>query len=211
VAPTTQIKEIVEAHILQIVEFSLPLPDNKSEDEATDIFEVFAAQKRKQEGKAAKLPELIEPATQTTPTPPPTIQAKPLTTQNKPGPQYCYQATVEDQCLVSELQDWLMGGKLIQTTPAHVLATSPAIHKELIEKLQVHWVEVNTFKSYPELNSHPSKMTIPHEPNYSLPLLKIDVAFNGSITEPAVLDPGSQIVVIRKDLVQEVNACINPS
>jgi hypothetical protein len=135
VAPTAWVEEVVEAHILQIVEFSSPLPDDESEDEAMDIFEVFAAQKRKREGKAAKLPELIKPAVQTMPAPPPTIQAKLLTTQNKPGPQYCYQATVEDQCLVLELQDWLMGGKLIQTTPAHILAASPTIRKELVEKL----------------------------------------------------------------------------
>jgi hypothetical protein len=118
---------------------------------------------------------------------------------------------MEDQCLISELQDWLMGGKLIQTTLAHVLATSPAIHKELVEKLQVHRVEVNVFESYPELDSHPSEMTILHEPDYSLLLLEIDMAFNGSITEPTVLDPSSQIVVIRKDLAQEVNTHINPS
>jgi hypothetical protein len=46
-APTTQIKEVVEAHILQVMEFSSPLPNNESEDEAMDIFEVFTTQKRK--------------------------------------------------------------------------------------------------------------------------------------------------------------------
>jgi hypothetical protein len=54
-------------------------------------------------------------------------------------------------------------------------------------------------------------MMILREPDYSLPLLKIDVALKGSIVEPAVLDPGSQIIVIRKDLAQEVNMCVNPS
>jgi hypothetical protein len=54
-------------------------------------------------------------------------------------------------------------------------------------------------------------MTIQREPDYSLPLLEIDIAFDGSITEPAVLDPSLQIIVIRKDLMEEVNACINPS
>jgi hypothetical protein len=124
------------------------------------IFEVFAAQKRKQESKAAKLHELVEPAMQTMPMPPPTTQAKlpelveltvqtmpmplltaqakPPTTQNKPGLQYHYQATTEDQCLISELQAWLLDGKLIQTTPAHILAASPIICKELIEQLHVH-------------------------------------------------------------------------
>jgi hypothetical protein len=42
-APTAWIEEVVEAHILQIAEFSPSLPTDKSEDEAMDIFEVFAA------------------------------------------------------------------------------------------------------------------------------------------------------------------------
>jgi hypothetical protein len=67
------------------------------------------------------------------------------------------------------------------------------------------------FESYPKLDSHPSEMMIPHEPDYSLLLLKIDMAFSRSITKPTVLDPGSQIIVIRRDLAQEVNAHVNPS
>jgi hypothetical protein len=118
---------------------------------------------------------------------------------------------VEDQCLVSKLQAWLLDGKLIQTTLAHVLAASPAIHKELVKWIHVHQVKVNVLEGFTKLDPYPSKMTIPCEPNYLLPLLEIDVAFNGSITEPAVLDPSSQIVVIRKDLAQEVNTHINPS
>jgi hypothetical protein len=47
VAPTTQIEEVVEAHILQVTEFSSPLPDDESEDGVMDIFKVFAAQKKK--------------------------------------------------------------------------------------------------------------------------------------------------------------------
>jgi hypothetical protein len=148
---------------------------------------------------------------QTTPTPPPTIQVKLLTTQNKPGPQYCYQATAEDQCLISKLQAWLLDGKLIQTTLAHVLATSPAICKELIEQICVHWVKVNTLKGFTKLDPYSCEMMIPCEPDYLLPLLKIDIALNRSIVKPVVLDPGSQIIIIRKDLAQEVNMHINPS
>jgi hypothetical protein len=94
---TAQIEEVVEAHILQTTKFSPPLPTNKSEDEAMDIFEVFATQKRKQESKAAKLPKLVGPTTQTMSAPLTTAQAKLPTTPNKPGLQYCYQATMEDQ------------------------------------------------------------------------------------------------------------------
>jgi hypothetical protein len=79
----------------------------------------------------AKLPELVEPAAQTMPMPPPATQVKPPLTQNKPGLQYHYQATVEDQHLISELQAWLLDGKLIQTTLAHILAASPQFAKSL--------------------------------------------------------------------------------
>jgi hypothetical protein len=47
VAPTAWVEEVVEAHILQVAEFSLPLPNDKSEDEVMNIFEVFTTQKRK--------------------------------------------------------------------------------------------------------------------------------------------------------------------
>jgi hypothetical protein len=42
----------------------------------------------------------------------------------------------EDQQLIAELQSLLMEGKLAQTTPEHILAASPAIRKDLVEKLQ---------------------------------------------------------------------------
>jgi hypothetical protein len=83
--------------------------------------------------------------------------------------------------------------------------------QDLIEWIHVCWVKVNALKNFAKPDPYPSKTTTPHEPDYSLPLLEIDVAFNGSITKPAVLDPGSQIIVIRKDLVQEVNVHVNPS
>jgi len=47
------------------------------------------------------------------------------------------------------------------------------------------------------------------EPTYSLPLQEIDVAFGNGSAEPGLLDPGSQIVVICKDLAQELNTHIN--
>jgi hypothetical protein len=48
-APTSQIEEVVETHILQVAEFSSPPPANELEDEAmdSDIFEVYTMQKKK--------------------------------------------------------------------------------------------------------------------------------------------------------------------
>ncbi|KAI0264080.1 hypothetical protein BGY98DRAFT_878291, partial [Russula aff. rugulosa BPL654] len=40
-------------------------------------------------------------------------------------------------------------------------------------------------------------------------LREIDILIGGKITEPGVIDPGSQIIVIRKDLAHEAGATIN--
>ena len=47
------------------------------------------------------------------------------------------------------------------------------------------------------------------EPVHSLPLLEIEVLVGNLSTEHGILDPGSQIVVICRDLTKEVGARIN--
>ncbi|KAI9449120.1 hypothetical protein F5148DRAFT_987770 [Russula earlei] len=54
----------------------------------------------------------------------------------------------------------------------------------------------------------PLPLTVP-EPEYSLPLQEVDITFTPGLTEPGVIDPGSQIIVIRQDLAREVNTKIN--
>jgi hypothetical protein len=81
---------------------------------------------------------------------------------------------------------------------AHILAASPTIHKELVEQLWVCCVEVNMLEGFSE--TYPPMPSILHEPEYSLLLLKIDITLGRSISEPAVLNPSSQIIVIWKDL-----------
>lgn len=61
-------------------------------------------------------------------------------------PQYRYQSTAEDQQLIIELQSLLMEGKLAESTPAHILAASPAIRKCLADKLRVCKVEATSFE-----------------------------------------------------------------
>ena len=47
------------------------------------------------------------------------------------------------------------------------------------------------------------------EPHYSLALQEVDITLAGISSEPGVIDPGSQIVVIRQDLAQEIKAPVN--
>jgi hypothetical protein len=48
------------------------------------------------------------------------------------------------------------------------------------------------------------------DPDYSLPLVEIDIAFSSSATVSSILDSGSQIMVIREDLARQVGVKINP-
>ena len=160
----------------------------------------FVAEKRRWE----KVTKPLEPAEP--------VNAPPLpadtNTATRHNPQYHYQANIENHRLVSELHTWLMEGKLSQTTPAHILAASPGIRKELVEKLKVRCVETNAYKELrEELENEDAPLPFSvfqlstwREPAFSLPLQEIDVSLGINLLEPGVLDPGSQIVVIRHDL-----------
>jgi hypothetical protein len=202
-APPTQIEEVAKANILQITEVQ-PQVQEQCEDEDLDIFQVFAAEKKKCDNRAAKIPELANP--------PQEDKSPAATPYAKPAPQYRYHSNAEDQQLISELHSWLMEGKLSLTTSAHILAASPSIWKELVERLKVRRVEANTYEEVHNISHEGTPVPSPtawREPKHSLPLLELDVLVGECITVPGVLDPGSQIVVIRRDLANKVNVRIN--
>ncbi len=230
--PSTRIEEVTEAHILQIVSAE---EDSEPDDEDLfDFFQVYATEK-KCETWRSKLPELqssTSPSANTAPSPsalaashaPGTAPAVSLThaaaappapttppTQTRTAPQYRYQSTAEDQRLISELESWFIEGKL---TPAHILAASPIIQKGLVKKLRVRRVETSSYEEATDIaltdTTHQSAQpTSPREPAYSLPLREIDIQIGGKIVEAGVIDPGSQIIVMRVDLAREVGATIN--
>ena len=167
--PSAHIEEITETHIVQVIDSEEdPEPD---EEHPFDFFQVFATEKKKRETRRSKLPELqpstLPPANATPPAPaptPPSASAVPppaavpaipsastatdatASQQARTAPQYRYQSTAEDLRLISELESWLMEGKLTQTTPAHILAASPTIRKDLVEKLRVRRVETSSYE-----------------------------------------------------------------
>ena len=143
--------------------------------------------------------------------PPPTPNASTAraagtsTTQNCAMPQYRYHSSAEDQQLVSELGSRLLQGKLAHTshtTPAHVLAASPAVRKDLVEKLQVRCIEASSFEEVGVANTtaQSTLSTSVCVPAYSLPLHEVDVQIADRVTEAGVIDPGLQIVMIQEDL-----------
>ena len=104
-----------------------------------------------------------------------------------------------------------MEGKLAQTTPAHILMASPTIRKDLVERLWVHHIETTSYKKATVLDANECSTPLANsrEPAYLLPLREIDVQVGGKIIEAGVIDPGSQIIVMREDLAREVGATIN--
>jgi hypothetical protein len=117
-------------------------------------------------------------------------------------------------------------------TPAHVFAASPVIRKNVVEKLKVRHVETNEYEAVPAkfsqapaapppaarrttvhdntFDDFPQQpATIAQPPTFCLPLQEIDVLVNAAIKIPAILDTGSQIVVIRHDIVQSLGVPVN--
>jgi hypothetical protein len=111
-AMTSRIEEIVKSHILDV---SQVINIAKEELEFLhDIYEVFTTEKKKHKSKASKASELV--------TPPQHIKPHNHDSgSSQSGPQFRYQPTAEDECLMSELQDYLMQGQLSLTTPRSCL------------------------------------------------------------------------------------------
>ncbi|HEX4714522.1 MAG TPA: retropepsin-like aspartic protease, partial [Ktedonobacteraceae bacterium] len=177
-----------------------------SDGELYDLFEVLATEKadrRKRDAK--KVQEAPAPPPQHAPTSSASVPTAP-TNVARSAPQYRYQSNAEDQQLTTQLFNLLLEGKLTQATPAHILAASASIRKDLVERLRTRRVEAAVFEQ-----PSPSPVSMPSpEPEYSLPLQEIDILVGGHSTVAGVIDPGSQIVAIRKDLADEVTAGINP-
>ena len=126
--------------------------------------------------------------------------------------QYRYEASAEDQALTKQVVDWIFDGNLDQITPAHILASSPAIRKNFAERLSPRHVETGSSEQVSNDSADPvpvSGLAAKREAEFSPSLREVDVLVNDLRTESGVLDQGSQLVVIREDLAKEVGARIN--
>ena len=180
--------------------------DDNYASEFFNMFEVFTTKKSDPAPPKSSPPNVpsVNPVV-------PASTSAPIAYNARP-PQYRYQASAEDQFLTKQVMDWILEGKLDQITPAHILATSPPIRKELVERLRPRRVETGSFEQVSTDSTNPVsvlELTAQREAEFSLPLREIDVLVNNLRTEAGVLDQGSQIVVIREDLAKEVGAQIN--
>ena len=133
-ASTSRIEEVIKSHILQIREAATP-NEEQEEEYSQDIFKVFATEKK----KCGKALELSAP-------PPATPAPAAASSTPRPNTQYKYHCNAEDQQLVSELEKYLMQGKLSLTTPTHIFAASHTVHKNIAKKLKVRHVETNEYE-----------------------------------------------------------------
>jgi len=153
---TSWIEEVVESHIIQVVDAVIPTED-KGQEFSHNIFEVFAA-KRTKPSKASELSappppaQVILPPINTSATSPSTLQ---------PNLQYHYQCDAKDFRLVTELEDFLLQGKLSLTMPAHILAASSTICKDMFDRLKVRCVETNEYEAVFAGGRQPSIAPVP--------------------------------------------------
>jgi hypothetical protein len=93
-----------------------------------------------------------------------------------------------------------------------MLDVADCVH-DIVERLRIRRIEAGAFErvSTPTPSPlHPVKLTSFVEPEYTVPLQEIDILVDGCMTEAAVIDPGSQIVAIRKDLADSLAMKPNP-
>jgi hypothetical protein len=196
------------AYIMEEADLDSGSDDNAYLSELYDMYKVFATKK-----KDSKPPKAPVPAPTSPPTQPPVAAAPPVSSTSMGcTPQYWYQASAKDQALTKELLDWILKGTLDKVTPAHILATSPPVRKELVECLKPCQVETASFEQTNDNDEDPVsvlELAAKRKAEFSLPLCEIDVLVNSCRTEAGVLDQGLQIVVICEDLANEVGAQIN--
>ena len=195
------------AYIAEEADSDSGIEDDMYTSELYDMYEVFAAKKK--DSRPSKTPA----QSQANPPPPPSTTVPPVPpTPTGRTPQYRYQASAEDQALTKELLEYILKGTLDKVTPAHILAASPLVRKELVERLRPRRVETASFEEAMEEDADPVSvlgLAAKREAEFSLPLQEVDILVNHHSTEAGVLDQGSQIVVIREDLANEVGAKIN--
>src|SRR6266702_774314 len=197
------------AYITEEADSDAGSDDHEYTMELYDMYEVFATKKKDLKPSKAS----TAPPPTLSPSPPPASAAPPApSTSTGRVPQYRYQASAKDQALTKELLGWILEGKLERVTPAHIFAASPPVCKELVERLKLHRIKTASFEQVDDDAADPVSvlgLATKREAEFSLPLREIDILVNNHSTEAGVLDQGSQIVVIREDLANEVGAKIN--
>ena len=124
------------------------------------------------------------------------------------GPQYRYQAAIEDPTVTKALLDCALDVPL-QTTTRELLATSLDIRKQFREMIMSKKVSTNTFIEDPTFPIAAESFLQEHSAFYndtdviakhSLPLRVVYPEFENGIRPECILDGGAQIIAMCKDI-----------
>lgn len=119
-------------------------------------------------------------------------------------PRFHYKSAVSNPQLAEDLIKVLMSQKLTDITVAQVLAVSPDVRNHLINYLCTHKVEVHHLEHLEEQDHQ--KVIVAKD---SIKLRKIEVLINEDIPIKAMIDSGSQIITLRKDIWRDLGKTLD--
>ena len=113
-----------------------------------------------------------------------------------------YKSPAEDPELIEEVKKMVSSANLSGITVRHLLAVSPVIRADLINRMRSQRVETHHLMALTSAY-HQDRRIVGEK---SLPLREAQVTFPNGTKEMAVLDDGSSIIVLRMDLWREVGS-----
>lgn len=139
------------------------------------------------------------------PSPPPLIEVtpKPPNIVAKRPPSFSYESKAAAPDAIHRIYKSILDIMVPHVTVSDLLAISPELRKEAVEHCRTHRVPAPTTA----VSTNALASTIPPlQIEHATPLRELRVLLNGVHSELALLDEGSEIVVIREDIWRKTNA-----
>jgi len=127
---------------------------------------------------------------------------EPSSSLDKRTPAYTYESKAMNPAVTKQTFSKILDVIVPSITVGDLLAISPDLRKEAVDYAKTHCIP--SFAATNEI----SAISPPHV-EYSTPLCELKVTVNGVHEELALLDDGSEIVVIREDIWKASQAKIN--
>lgn len=123
-------------------------------------------------------------------------------------PAFTYESKAADPTAVARVLDKMLDVVIPNITARDLLAVSPELSREVVVHKKTYRVPTTSIASDAPPHTAVSvnaAIAVDHE----TPLRELEVRVNGVKTEMGLLDEGSEIVVIRKDFLEELGARAN--
>jgi len=172
--------------------------EDSSDEESNYPLDVNAVTRSKAKASSSAMPE-TDPAADTTKAPP--------SVETKKPPAFTYKSKAASPDAVQRVFKGILEVTVPNITVADLLAISPELRKEAVEHCRTHRVPAPA--TILSTNALALKTPSPRLIEHTTPLREIRVTLNGVHPELGLLDEGSEIVVIRKDIWEKTKAPIN--